>query len=405
MLCKLISAFLVVILSAYISPATAQNLTIYTTELPPFSYIEGRNISGLSTEVVKRALESAGINYTIEILPWEQAYKSVQEKPNTMIYSITRSKERENLFKWVGMLTLVTYSVQALQSRKDIKIEKLSDMKNYNIGTVNDDITESYLKSKGFSASDFDRISGQNAAAVNFAKLLNNQIDVWPIADPVAYYLVRQKGHPKPSLVIRNAFPLEEVSGGYYLAANKNTPDDVVRRVTIALKKFKQTKDYYKTLAHWGVYTMYLTSSEAFPKLLYSLKYFKRITKVGYLASDELAAHQDGGLYRKELREVFVEKYVKTFDQWREKFIEMQDQVDVLIIGSTDRIKGWKPTRAKNIILESSRVPTGSLKKDLADITFLGYANNSLVINVPVAKKLDISIPKSFLRTADKVIQ
>jgi len=50
-------------------------------------------------------------------------------------------------------------------------------------------------------------------------------------------------------------------------------------------------------------------------KLIYSLKYFKRISKVGYLAADTLTERKDGEYTKRDVREDFVERYVSTFSE------------------------------------------------------------------------------------------
>jgi ABC-type uncharacterized transport system substrate-binding protein len=172
-------------------------------------------------------------------------------------------------------------------------------------------------------------------------------------------------------------------------------------------------------------------------KLIYSLKHFTRITKVGYLAADTLTERKDGAYTKRDVRERFVERYVKTFSEWKREFLRMQDEVDVLIVGNNGGIKGWDDDEAQRFAEENTRIVTGCLLDWLAPVSFLGatrsadeqgrYAANTalkilngtspsdipirgnvqanIIINLRIAKKLNKKIPQSFLKIATKVIE
>jgi polar amino acid transport system substrate-binding protein len=385
--------------------ANAEKVIIYTEEFPPFNFIENRKITGVSTEVVHRVMEMTGIEYTIKSLPWEQSYNLVQKQANSLIFSISRNDRREALFKWIGILTPTTYSAMTLASRSDIEIQRPVDMKQYKIGTTKDDIVESWLFGKGFSPDELVRTSGDNAALKNFKKLLNQRIDIWPFPDAVAYYIVRKEGHSRPESLIRKAFAIEELSGGYYIAASLGTSDAIVSRIAKALRKFKQTDDYYKILAHWGVDAMGLKTEAPITKLIYSMRHFNRIVTIGYLAVDKISSHRNGGLYRKEIRENFVEAYVNSFDQWLLMYNQMQNEVDALIIGDIKGITGWNPDSARQTVQSSTMIPSGCVLGTVTDYAMIGFDDSDFIINMKIANKLGRTIPKSYLEKATRVIE
>jgi polar amino acid transport system substrate-binding protein len=394
--------FLILILAA---PVSAVELTILTEEYPPFNYSQEGKITGVSTEVVQQVMATTGYEYTIKSLPWSEAYERAQKEKNTLIYSISRRKKREPLFKWIGVLTPTTYSVKALASRKDIKIDKLEDMKKYKIGTNADDAVETWLLGKGFALSDLTRTTGSNSVVKNFRRLMNKEIDVWPAPDAVAFYIARQQGHSNPAAVLEIAFPLIELSGGYYIAGSLNTPETIVKSVGSALEQFKKTDDYYKILSHWGLDAQGLKTDEPITKLIYLFKYLRPVKKVGYLASDKLAVHKEGGLYRKEMREEFIERYVKTFQQWQSEFLALQDQVDAIILGDVSAIDGWSETAVRSLIQRSTRIPTGYVLEDMSGFAMLGYEGNDLVLNKKIAQNAGITFTRGLLKKADRVIQ
>jgi ABC-type uncharacterized transport system substrate-binding protein len=172
-------------------------------------------------------------------------------------------------------------------------------------------------------------------------------------------------------------------------------------------------------------------------KLIYSLKHFKRIVTVGYLAADTLTERKDGFYTNKDVREDFVERYVKTFSEWKTAFNELQNKVDVLILGNNGGIRGWDNGEAQQFTLEKTRIPTGCLLDWMAPFVFLGatrsaqeqgrYAASTalrildgtppssipiignveanIIINMKIAGKLGIKVPQSFLKIASRVIE
>jgi len=231
----------------------AESLTIYTEELPPLNFTQDSKITGLSTEVIESVMKKTGFKYKIISIPWARAYKISQEEPNSFIYSISRRIKRENSFHWIGVIVPSSHSFFALKSRLDIKIDKLEDLKKYQIGTVIEDARETYLVSKGFDLNKFQRVAGKSAHLQNYKKLKKERIDIWPVSNAVMNYLVKNIGDD-PSKMLRPVFLFpKESSGGFYLAASLSTKDDVIRKVKIALENFKNTKEYQDILHKWGL--------------------------------------------------------------------------------------------------------------------------------------------------------
>jgi polar amino acid transport system substrate-binding protein len=404
---KLMYLVTLLVLTVFAGKPQAEDIMVYTEEFPPFNFTQNKKITGVSTEVVTRVFSDARLNTNIKSLAWSETYNLAQKQKNALIYSISRRKEREKLFQWIGVIVPTTYSVVALKSRKDIKISKLEDLKNYRIGTNVDDVVENWLLSKEFTLTDFTRTSGKNPALQLYKSLLNKHIDVWPTPDAQAYHVVRQQGHSDPSAVIQKLYPLEELSGGYYMAASLSTPRAVVDRLAQVLTSFKQTDDYYKILSHWGIEQSGARTSYPIAKLMYTMKSLSPtpIAKVGYLASDRLGSHREGGFYRKEMREDFSEYYVRSFKQWLQKFNTMQNEVDMIIIGSNKGITGWNKEKAILQMQSQTSVPTGTMIKGLSEYACVGFEANDMVVNLKIAKAAGFKIPKSFLRHASRLIE
>lgn len=150
-LLTLIITFFSVFTSDYFAYSKPK-LTIYTEEFPPFNYRDQEKITGGSTEIVEEIMKRANVDYSIKLLPWSRAYKLVQQDPNSLIYSISRRKDRENLFIWVGKIAPSNNSIYALKG-SNIKISSLNDLNSFKIGTTFDDARDTYLIGKGIPRS------------------------------------------------------------------------------------------------------------------------------------------------------------------------------------------------------------------------------------------------------------
>jgi len=145
---KKISLIICVLL--WTSLAGAEEITVVTEILPPWQTTDGRTVSGIATEIVEAALREADVEFHIEVYPWSRAYRLAMEKPNILIYSIIRTQERENLFKWAGVIGSVKEHFFHLANRDDIRLSNVQDAQKYLTIIPRDDFRHQFLVSKGF---------------------------------------------------------------------------------------------------------------------------------------------------------------------------------------------------------------------------------------------------------------
>jgi len=144
------------------SPAGASSLPkfqIVTEDWVPYQFYEGSALRGIVVDLVVELLDRTGSTQTrkdIQLLPWARAYRYLQTRENTMLFSMTRSPEREALFRWVGpVFKNTTYLIAA--KKRNIKISSPDDLQNYQFGTVIDDASEMFLLRLGLNVSQFHR--------------------------------------------------------------------------------------------------------------------------------------------------------------------------------------------------------------------------------------------------------
>ncbi|MFC0254650.1 substrate-binding periplasmic protein [Massilia consociata] len=206
------------------TPAPAAKPRLYlTTELSaPSSMLDGGRVAGIATDKVREAMQRAGVDYTIAILPWKRAYNAALQRRDACVYSTTRTPEREALFKWVGPTDIAQWVLMGRADRR-LQLRSLEDARGLRIGTYNGDARDAYLRTRGFTV---DATSNDLA---NPEKLLLGRIDLWAASMRSGSTVLARLGYDKqvvPLLVFNET--------GVYLACNRGVPDEVVARLNAA---------------------------------------------------------------------------------------------------------------------------------------------------------------------------
>ncbi|MCF6437140.1 MULTISPECIES: substrate-binding periplasmic protein [Pseudoalteromonas] len=171
-------------------------LNVVTEEWVPYNFTnEKGEIVGRATKKVREVLDAADVQYEIRSYPWARSMKLAQSNKNTMIYSIYRTQERENLFQWAcPLLNPVKEYLFKLRTRDDIHIESLEDAKKYTISLVRGSVSHEYLLEMGFkNGVNLDLTADPSASP---RKLLARRADFIITTEYTAYERMRELGHP-----------------------------------------------------------------------------------------------------------------------------------------------------------------------------------------------------------------
>lgn len=219
-------------------------LQIVTEQLPPFNFLEDGIPRGLSTEVVQAVLEETGREAEISFFPWARSYRMALSTPNTLIYSIMRTQDREDLFNWVGGIAPYGVSFYSLADNTDIRLTTLEDAMPLTVGVYLGDAKAEYLTQKGF-----ENLSTVETDRLNLRQLLLGRIDLMVIDDTVIVDLMRSEG-VSPDRVHR-ALPITDLSGHAYMAFNKDTDPALVEEFRKALGTIKANGVYDEILSKY----------------------------------------------------------------------------------------------------------------------------------------------------------
>ncbi|MDB5550839.1 MAG: hypothetical protein JWL86_823 [Rhizobium sp.] len=205
------------------SVAQALDIRLVTEEYPPFSFRENGKYKGSSIDQVDILMKQAGLDYTIDMMPWARALALAEKQPMHCVFSTAHNEERDPHFKWVEpLLTGRTLLIRKTGSKIDP--HTIDEAKDYLVGTQRDDFTADLLKKHGFEkldlASDFN---------LTLKKLMLGRIDLMPISEDY-YGKLRNEGVGIESTLVLS----EQI---YSIACNKSVPDADVAKMQASLDK------------------------------------------------------------------------------------------------------------------------------------------------------------------------
>lgn len=227
-------SILAFVLMSYSGAAFAEDFKIMTEEFPPFNYTQDGKITGLSSEVMVELTKRVGHQMNAEVLPWARAYGLIQRKDGLILYSMTRTEAREELFKWVGPIASNKW-VFFTKKGSGIVINSLEDAKKVKaIGAYKEDAAETFLKEQGFT--NIDSVPNDE---LNVPKLMGGRIDLWIVGELQGIHKAKQKGE---SDNLEKVFDVKDTQ--LYIAFSKNTPDEVITSWQSALDAIKADGTY-----------------------------------------------------------------------------------------------------------------------------------------------------------------
>jgi polar amino acid transport system substrate-binding protein len=220
----------------------AGELQLFTEELPPITFSQGGKATGLAVEVVQEIMRRKGVNTPIEVVPWARGYKAVQEEPLTGLFTMTRSPQREKLFKWVGPVTQENTGFYALKA-SNLTINSLDDAKKIDlIGDVTEYSSAQYLKEQGFTNLD---ISADPNVLIK--KLLAGRIPVMVNTNTSLGIAMKDNDAKLEDVKLLYTFITTES----YLAFSLDTPDELVKAWQASLDEMKADGTFAKIYGKW----------------------------------------------------------------------------------------------------------------------------------------------------------
>jgi polar amino acid transport system substrate-binding protein len=207
---------------------TPQKIVYLTEDYPPSNYMENGELKGIAVEVLKAMWAKMNVPaQKIEVINWARGYKQTETVPNTMLFAMTRTPERENKFQWVGPIYRGSYVLYS-RSDKRIPLKTAGQAASYKVGVLREDLGHKLMLEAGIADGQLEKV----AQVQQLVKMLNaGRIDLMCVyADTLTQY-ARQQGLDPATFVLE--LTLKENT--MYYALNKATSPAVVGQFQRAL--------------------------------------------------------------------------------------------------------------------------------------------------------------------------
>jgi polar amino acid transport system substrate-binding protein len=215
-------------------PAYAADLTAYTEEWPPYSYAQGGEVKGISTDILREACALAKLDCAVQVVPWARAYKTAKLAPNTAVYTTARKAAREKEFLWVGPLLPRTTWVY-VRGDMAAKIGDFQSLAQHRVGVVRDEAAQADLTAAGIPLS---AIALQSSNAEVLRMLASGVVDAM-VDTEIGMAWNLHSASLSPATVVRKMKLADD--GAYYVALNLESDPALVRGLQTAVDKLRRS--------------------------------------------------------------------------------------------------------------------------------------------------------------------
>lgn len=221
-------------LSVCLQPLWAAPLRVVTEEFPPYQVrqpTDNKQLTGWSASIVQQLLTEASLDYRIEVLPWARAFQEARQSAAVLIFSLLRTREREQDFVWIVPLCRMRISFYTAAHRQDVQISTLQDASRYMVGVENGQANYQFLRQHGFDEQRNLQVVGHNHQLQQMLQL--GRVDLILVSD---WYVASL---PDQGKLLRRVFTAHALERYLYLAARHDADPQLVQRLQQAWQRLK----------------------------------------------------------------------------------------------------------------------------------------------------------------------
>ncbi len=209
-------------------------LVLLCDSYPPYSmtiddrnFGRGEDLDGITVEIIRGMMERTGIDHSITLrFPYSRLLEYAKRKHNAGVFTVNRSSQNENDYKWIGPVTTQPWMLFA-SNKSNVTIKNLDDAKGLKIVAQKGQPIIARLRAKGLTVE--EAISPLAAAK----RVDEGEADLWIMSELPARYTAQQEG-----IELRAVYTVEHDEN--WIAVNPQVPDAVVRALQNALDDMKR---------------------------------------------------------------------------------------------------------------------------------------------------------------------
>jgi polar amino acid transport system substrate-binding protein len=224
---------------AVVAAAAAPALIGFTENLAPLNYQDEQGPQGFSVELLRLMAARAGLPLEVQVLPWLRAMQMAEAQPGSLLFSLTRTPEREAQFQWVGPIAQRRILIYKLASRTDLHLSQLSDLGVLKIGVVRDSAADRQLQAAGLKPG--TQLEHGLDDATNVRKLMAGRMEFVALLDWAAAWNMRQLKLPYATL---QPVMEQDTDKSYWYGLRSDADPGLVRRLQAELDALKRDGRY-----------------------------------------------------------------------------------------------------------------------------------------------------------------
>jgi polar amino acid transport system substrate-binding protein len=169
----------------------------------------------------------------IRFVPWKRAMSMSEHDKNCLMFSVSRTPEREERFYWIGQISPYKVTLYRHKDGPEVSPETLDELANYRFGTQAGGAFEELLARKGIT--DIASVTYARRA-IKMAQL--GRVDFTPLVHSSFYYRMEQYGLDPNDFV--PTLDIDELSKELWLIAGKKTEPEVIAALKRAYQRLEQ---------------------------------------------------------------------------------------------------------------------------------------------------------------------
>ena len=111
-------------------------------------------------------------------------------------------------------------------------------------------------------------------------------------------------------------------------------------------------------------------------QILGTLQNYAAGPRIAFLEGDDLSSRKTAEGFEKHFALQLDKRFVTDFAVWKNQYLALQGNADMILLGNTASVKGWNNEEAQAFVLANATVPSGSWDDWMAPYSLVTFANN-----------------------------